>query len=51
LFNMPCGQSGHLLSPFYRSEMEAWLKIAPEPFLPGTPEHVLSLAAGHQGPT
>jgi penicillin amidase len=43
LFNMPCGQSDHFLSPFYRSEMDAWLKIAPEPFLPGTPEHVLSL--------
>jgi penicillin amidase len=43
LFNMPCGQSGHFLSPFYRSEMDAWLKITPEPFLPGTPEHVLSL--------
>ena len=23
--------------------MDAWLNIAPEPFLPGAPEHVLSL--------
>jgi penicillin amidase len=43
LFNMPCGQSGHFLSPYYRSEMDAWLNIAPEPFLPASPEHVLSL--------
>ena len=49
LFNMPCGQSGHFLSPFYRSEMDAWLKIAPEPFLPGTAVHGLSLVPGRQG--
>jgi penicillin amidase len=49
LFNMPCGQSGHFLSPFYRSEMDAWINIAPEPFLPGTTEHWLSLTPSHQG--
>ncbi len=49
LFNMPGGQSGHFLSPFYRSEMDAWLKIAPEPFLPGAPEHVLNLVPSREG--
>jgi len=49
LFNMPCGQSGHFLSPFYRSEMNAWLSIAPAPFLPGTPKHLLSIEPGRQG--
>ena len=43
LFNMPCGQSGHFLSPFYRTEMEAWLKVYPLPFLPGPAKHRLDL--------
>jgi penicillin amidase len=43
LFNMPCGQSGHFLSPFYRAEMGAWLKIQPQPFLPGPTKHQLEL--------
>jgi penicillin amidase len=43
LFNMPCGQSGHFLSPFYRTEMNAWLKIEPQPLLPGTTQYRLEL--------
>jgi penicillin amidase len=43
LYNMPCGQSGHFLSPFYRSEMDAWLKVQPQPFLPGARQHELEL--------
>lgn len=43
LYNMPGGQSGHFLSPFYRSEMENWLKLTPMPFLPGRPAYRLQL--------
>jgi penicillin amidase len=43
LYNMPCGQSGHFLSPFYRTEMDAWLKVEPQPFLPGPRLHELQL--------
>jgi len=43
LFNMPCGQSGHFLSRFYRSEMEAWLQVKPQPFLPGPTRYRLEL--------
>jgi penicillin amidase len=43
LYNMPCGQSGHFLSPFYRTEMDAWLKVEPQPFLPGPAEYELQL--------
>lgn len=35
LYNMPGGQSGHFLSPFYRSEMDSWLNVEPRPLLPG----------------
>jgi penicillin amidase len=44
LYNMPCGQSGHFLSPFYRSEMQSWLKVDPQSFLPGPAEHRLVLS-------
>ncbi|MCG8486163.1 MAG: penicillin acylase family protein, partial [Chromatiales bacterium] len=43
-FHMPCGQSGHPLSPFYRAGHEAWLNGEPSPFLPGPPVHRLVLA-------
>jgi penicillin G amidase len=43
LYNMPGGQSGHFLSPFYRSEMEHWLKVEPQPLLPGPKSHELEL--------
>ena len=41
--HMPGGQSGHPLSPFYRTGHEAWVRGQPTPFLPGEPVHVLSL--------
>jgi penicillin amidase len=40
---MPGGQSGHPLSPFYRSGHEAWVHGEPTPFLPGKTEHTLVL--------
>ncbi|MCU0712868.1 MAG: penicillin acylase family protein [Pirellula sp.] len=33
--HMPCGQSGHPLSPHYSDSHEAWEKGHPTPFLPG----------------
>ena len=35
LLHMPCGQSGHPLSPHYRDEHASWAEGKPEPFLPG----------------
>jgi penicillin G amidase len=43
IFHMPCGQSGHLLSPYYSAGHEAWVKGEPTPFLPGPVEHRLVL--------
>jgi penicillin amidase len=43
IFHMPGGQSGHPLSPYYRAGHEAWAKGEPTPFLPGKPEHTLTL--------
>jgi len=43
LCHLPCGQSGHPLSPYYRAGHEAWVKGEPTPFLPGKPEHTLTL--------
>lgn len=43
LFNVPCGQSGHPLSPHYRDQHAAWLEGKPTPFLPGAPIHQLKL--------
>jgi penicillin amidase len=44
IFHMPCGQSGHPLSPYYRASHAAWVKGDPTPFLPGKTEHTLTLA-------
>ena len=41
IFEMPTGQSGWLLSPFYRNSEPAWEQGAPTPFLPGKVEHTL----------
>jgi penicillin amidase len=46
LYNMPGGQSGHFLSPFYRSEIWPWLRVEPKPFLPGPKAHELELRPG-----
>jgi penicillin amidase len=43
IFQMPGGQSGHPLSPFYRAGYEDWTAGRPAPFLPGPAEHVLTL--------
>jgi penicillin amidase len=42
-FHMPCGQSGHPLSPHYRDALEAWEEGKPASFLPGPPVHKLVL--------
>ena len=42
-FHMPGGQSGHPLSPYYRAGFMAWAHGEPLPFLPGNPEHTLTL--------
>jgi penicillin amidase len=42
-FHMPCGQSGHPLSPHYRDMHEAWQTGQPTPFLPGPTVHTLTL--------
>jgi penicillin amidase len=42
-FHMPGGQSGHPLSPYYRSGHEDWATGAPTPFLPGPAVHTLAL--------
>ena len=43
IMHMPTGQSGHPLSPFYSNSHEAWVNGNPTPFLPGPPEHALTL--------
>jgi penicillin amidase len=43
IMEMPTGQSGHPLSPFYANSHEAWVNGDPTPFLPGPAEHVLTL--------
>jgi penicillin amidase len=42
-FLLPGGQSGHPLSPYYRSGFLAWARGQPQPFLPGPPQHTLAL--------
>ena len=43
IFEMPGGQSGNPLSPFYRAGHEAWVRGEPTPFLPGPTTHTLTL--------
>ena len=43
LYNMPGGQSGHPLSPFFLRGHEQWVKGAPTPLLPGAARHTLVL--------
>ena len=45
-FHMPCGQSGHPLSPHYADGHAAWAKGEKTPFLPGPAVHVLTLVPG-----
>jgi penicillin G amidase len=41
IFEMPGGQSGHPLSPFFLAGHEAWVRGDPSPFLPGPTVHHL----------
>lgn len=43
LFHMPAGQSGHPLSPFFRAGHSDWALGRSSPFLPGAPQHSLTL--------
>ena len=43
IFEMPGGESGNPLSPFYRAGYEAWAHGEPTPFLPGPTRHTLRL--------
>jgi penicillin amidase len=45
-FHMPCGQSGHPLSPHYADGHAAWARGERTPFLPGRAVHVLTLVPG-----
>lgn len=42
-FHMPCGQSGHPLSPFYRKGHKDWEEGTPSPLLPGPVQYELNL--------
>ena len=44
IFEMPGGQSGHPLSPYYLAGHEAWERGEPTPLLPGPAQHTLILA-------
>jgi penicillin amidase len=43
LMQMPTGQSGHPLSPFYSKGHQDWVHGRPSPFLPGDVQHLLIL--------
>jgi penicillin amidase len=43
LFNMPCGQSGHPLSPYFLAGHADWVQGRPLPLLPGPAQHTLTL--------
>ena len=43
IFHMPGGQSGHPLSPYYRSGHDAWARGEASPLLPGQTLHTLTL--------
>jgi penicillin amidase len=42
-FQMPGGQSGHPLSPFYRAGFKDWVQGTPTPLLPGPAAHSMML--------
>jgi penicillin amidase len=43
LFNLPGGESGHPLSPFFLDEFENWAQGKPEMLVPGVPKYGLVL--------
>ncbi|HWA86560.1 MAG TPA: penicillin acylase family protein, partial [Opitutus sp.] len=50
LFEMPGGESGHPLSPFYRAGHEDWVHGNPTPLLPGPAVHTLTLTPSSGSP-
>ncbi len=48
IFHMPCGQSGHPLSPYYRAGHDAWVNGEATSFLPGEPVHELRLVTAER---
>ncbi len=44
ILNMPGGQSGHPLSPYFLAGHGDWVQGRPTPFLPGAAQHTLTLA-------
>ena len=50
IMQMPTGQSGHPLSPFYANSHDAWVTGEPTPFLPGPPLHRLTLRPDPRSP-
>jgi penicillin amidase len=44
ILQMPIGQGGHPMSPFYANSHRAWINGEPSPFLPGPPQHTLTLS-------
>ncbi|HEX7417126.1 MAG TPA: penicillin acylase family protein, partial [Steroidobacteraceae bacterium] len=49
-FELPGGQSGHPLSPFYRGGFDAWAGGTAQPFLPGPRAHKLVLQPAATAP-
>ncbi len=45
-FQMPGGQSGHFLSPYYQAGHDAWVRGDPAPLQAGPPVHELRLRPG-----
>jgi penicillin amidase len=43
LFNLPGGESGHPLSPFYHDEFVNWAEGKATPLMPGVPKYGLVL--------
>jgi penicillin amidase len=43
IFEMPGGQSGHPLSPYFLAGHEAWVRGDATPFLPGAAVHRVEL--------
>jgi len=46
-FQMPGGQSGHPLSPFYRAGFSDWVQGKPTPLLPGPTAHSVTLTGAN----
>jgi len=46
IIEMPGGQSGHPLSPYWGAGHEAWVRGEATPFLPGKTAYTLTLSAG-----